>query len=82
MKIQIIGSGCPKCQALADNARQAAAEAGIQAEVEKVTESERIMAMGVMITPGLAIDGVVKSTGKLLAKSEIARLLEEGSENG
>ena len=82
MKIQIIGSGCPKCQALADNARQAAAEAGIQAEVEKVTESERIMAMGVMITPGLAINGVVKSTGKLLAKSEIARLLEEGSENG
>lgn len=77
MKIQILGSGCPKCQALAENARQAAAQAGLKAEIEKVTDSGRIMEMGVLITPGLAVDGVVKSSGKLLSADEIAGMLVE-----
>ncbi len=75
MKIQILGGGCPKCQKLAENARAAVSETGLDAEIEKVTDTDRIMDMGVMITPALAVDGVVKSTGKVLDKNEIARLI-------
>ena len=75
MTIQILGGGCPKCRKLAENARAALDESGLEAEIEKITDSDRIMEMGVMITPALAIDGQVKSTGKVLDKSEIARLL-------
>ena len=75
MKIQILGGGCPKCQKLAENAKAAVSEIGIDAEIEKVTDTDRIMDMGVMITPALAVDGVVKSTGKVLDKSEIVRLI-------
>jgi small redox-active disulfide protein 2 len=82
MKIQILGSGCAKCRALAENARQAVIDAGLEAEIEKVTDSERILAMGVLMTPGLAIDGVVKSSGKLLSAAAIAGMLTEGSRNG
>jgi small redox-active disulfide protein 2 len=82
MKIQILGSGCPKCRALAENARQAAAQAGIEVEIEKVTDTDRIMEMGVLFTPGLAIDGEVKSAGKLLSSGEIAEFLGTGGGNG
>ena len=75
MKIQILGGGCPKCQKLAENARAAVSEIGLDAEIEKVTDTDRIMDMGVMITPALAVDGVVKSTGKVLEKNEIVRLI-------
>lgn len=75
MTIQILGGGCPKCQKLAENAKAAIDESGLEAEIQKITDSDRIMDMGVMITPALAIDGQVKSTGKVLDKSEIARLL-------
>jgi small redox-active disulfide protein 2 len=75
MTIQILGGGCPKCQKLAENAQAAITESGLEARIEKITDSDRIMDMGVMITPALAIDGKVKSTGKVLDKSEIARLL-------
>lgn len=75
MKIQILGGGCPKCQKLAENAKEAMSEIGLDAEIEKVTDTDRIMDMGVMITPALAVDGVVKSTGKVLDKSEIVRLI-------
>jgi small redox-active disulfide protein 2 len=75
MKIQILGGGCPKCQKLAENALAAITETGLDAEIEKITDSDRIMDMGVMITPALAIDGEVKSTGKVLDKTEIARLI-------
>lgn len=75
MKIQILGGGCPKCQKLAENAKEAVSEIGIDAEIEKVTDTDRIMDMGVMITPALAVDGVVKSTGKVLDKSEIVGLI-------
>jgi small redox-active disulfide protein 2 len=75
MKIQILGGGCAKCQKLEENARAAITETGLDAEIEKITDSDRIMDMGVMITPALAIDGQVKSTGKVLDKTEIARLI-------
>ena len=75
MTIQILGGGCAKCQKLAENAQAAINDSGLQARVEKITDSDRIMEMGVMITPALAIDGQVKSSGKVLDKSEIARLI-------
>ena len=75
MKIQILGTGCPKCKTLAANAEKAAAELGIEAEVEKITDIKRIMAFGVMQTPALAVDGVVKSSGHLLSPEQIKKLI-------
>jgi len=75
MKIQILGTGCPKCKTLTANAEKAVAELGLQAEIEKVTDIKAIMAFGVMMTPALAIDGVVKSTGHLLSPEQIKKLL-------
>ncbi len=76
MKIQILGSGCPKCKALSENVLKAVEQAGVDAEVEKVTELAEIMKFGVMMTPGLVVDGEVKSAGKLLSPDEIAELLK------
>lgn len=78
MKIRILGSGCPNCKRLEQNARDAAAEMGIEAEFEKVTDIDAIMDMGVMFTPGLVIDGVVKSSGKVLTKDRIKDLMAGG----
>jgi small redox-active disulfide protein 2 len=75
MTIQILGMGCAKCKALESNAREAATELSIDATIEKIDSLERIMGMGVMTTPGLALDGVVKSTGRLLSKQQIKELL-------
>jgi small redox-active disulfide protein 2 len=76
MKIQILGTGCAKCQLLEKNAREAVAELGLAAEIEKVTNVDDIMEMGVMMTPALAIDGDVKVVGKVLSKDSIKELLE------
>ena len=78
MVIQILGTGCPKCKALEANARQAIETGGIEATIEKVTEIDQIMDMGVMMTPALAIDGVEKSAGKLLNKDQILAFVKEG----
>jgi small redox-active disulfide protein 2 len=78
MKIQILGSGCAKCRQLEANAREALASLHLEATVEKVTDLDQITSMGVMMTPALAIDGVVRSTGRLLGKDEIARMLQGG----
>jgi small redox-active disulfide protein 2 len=78
MKIQILGTGCPKCRQLETNAREALRSADLEASVEKITDVDAIMNMGVVMTPALAVDGVVKSAGKVLAKDEIARLLQGG----
>jgi small redox-active disulfide protein 2 len=75
MKIQILGTGCPKCKTLAANAEKAVAELGIQAEIEKVTDIKAIMTFGVMMTPALAIDGVVKSSGHLLSPEQIKKMI-------
>ncbi len=74
-KIQILGTGCPKCKKLAENAEAAAKDAGVEFELEKVTQINDIMKMGVMITPALAIDGEVKSAGKVLSPDEIKKML-------
>ena len=75
MKVQILGSGCAKCTELEKNAREAVAVLKLNAEVEKVTDSDRIMDMGVMITPALAVDGEVKSSGQVLDAGQIKKLL-------
>ena len=78
MKVQILGSGCAKCKLLEQHAREAVAELGIAAEIEKVMDIDAIMEMGVMITPALAIDGEVKSVGKVLTKDQIKPYLGGG----
>ena len=75
MKIQILGTGCPKCRKLEENARTAAEQLGGEFEIDKVTNINDIMAFGVMMTPGLAVDGEVKSTGKVLSVEDIKKLL-------
>lgn len=74
-KIQILGTGCAKCMKLMENAEQAARGAGIEFEIEKVQDINDIMNYGVMMTPAIAIDGVVKSVGKVLSVEEIKKLL-------
>jgi len=75
-KVQIYGTGCPKCQALTANVEAAARELDLEIEVDKVTEIRDIAAAGVLMTPGLAIDGEIKSTGHLLSVHQIRKLLE------
>jgi small redox-active disulfide protein 2 len=71
MKVQILGTGCPKCTQLAESTKVALEELGIDAEIEKVTDINEIMAFGVMMTPALAVDGEVKVVGKVPSVSEI-----------
>lgn len=71
MKIEILGTGCSKCEALTANVKKAVAQAGIFAQVEKVDDMIKIMEYGVMSTPALVINAEVKSTGKLLSIEEI-----------
>jgi small redox-active disulfide protein 2 len=75
-KIQILGTGCPKCKQLAQCAQQAANELAIPYELEKVTQINDIMKFGVMITPALVVDGQVKSAGKVLTIEEIKKFLQ------
>ncbi|MBK6468331.1 MAG: thioredoxin family protein [Paracoccaceae bacterium] len=75
MIIKILGSGCKKCVALAENAKAAALAAGREAEIVKVTDFVEIAAYGVMSTPGLVVDEKVVSTGKVLTAAEIGKLI-------
>lgn len=75
MKIQILGTGCPKCKKLAENAEAAATELNLDFELEKVTNINEIMAFGVMMTPALAVDGEVKASGKSLSTEDIKAML-------
>jgi small redox-active disulfide protein 2 len=71
-KIEVLGPGCPNCQGLEANVRAALAEAGVEAEIVKVTDYREIMRYGIMSTPGLVIDGVVVSAGRVPNAGEIA----------
>ena len=75
MKIEILGSGCPKCRALGEAAEAAAKQLGLDYTMEKVTDINKITAAGVMMTPALVVDGVIKSSGKLPSPEEMAKLL-------
>jgi len=74
-KIQILGTGCPKCKKLAESAEAAAKALGIKYELVKVTDINEIMKFGVMMTPALAVDGDVKSVGKVLSADEIKKII-------
>lgn len=76
-KIQILGTGCPKCKKLAENAEAAAKALGLDLEIEKVKDINEIMKFGVMMTPALAIDGQVKTVGKVVSPDEIKKMLSE-----
>ena len=76
MKIQILGTGCPKCRQLAEVAENAALEMGVKYELVKVTDLNEIMSFGVMLTPALAVDGKVLSSGKVPSKSDIINLIK------
>lgn len=75
MKIEILGTGCPKCKKLTQNVEEAVKELNIDAEIIKVTDITDITSYGVMMTPALAVDGEVKSAGKVLGKEEIKKIL-------
>jgi len=75
LKIEILGIGCHKCKELSANAAAALKELNIQAEIGKVTDIDKIIEYGVMITPALAIDGAVVSAGRVLSKDEIKKIL-------
>jgi small redox-active disulfide protein 2 len=75
MKIQILGTGCAKCQKLTENTVVAAKELGLPYELEKVTDIQQIMAFRVMMTPALVVNGVVKIAGKVPSPQEIKPLL-------
>ena len=75
-KIQILGTGCAKCQKLAENTKQAADNLSLDYEMEKITDINQIMGFGVMTTPGLVVDGKVLVTGKVPSPSDIEGLLQ------
>jgi len=75
-KIQILGTGCPKCKKLAENAQAAAGELGIEYVLNKVTDISEIMKFGVMMTPALVVDGEVKAVGKVLTEEQIKAMLK------
>jgi small redox-active disulfide protein 2 len=74
-KIQVLGLGCAKCKKLAEHTEQAAKELGIDCEIEKITDITQIVNFGVVMTPGLVVDGVVKTSGKVPSVEEVKKLL-------
>ena len=75
MKIQILGTGCPKCKKLAELSEQAAKELNLDYQIEKVTEVSKIVDFGVMSTPALAVDGKVLMAGQLPTYEKVKELL-------
>ena len=75
-KLQILGTGCPKCKKLAENVEAAAKALGGEYEIEKVTDINEIMKFGVMMTPALAVDSKVKVVGKVISVEEIKSILQ------
>jgi small redox-active disulfide protein 2 len=75
MFIQVLGTGCAKCKTLYETVKMAVQETGVDAEIEKVEDIERIMAFEILMTPGLVIDGEVKTAGRLPSLDEIRKLI-------
>jgi len=76
-RIQVLGAGCPKCKQLAANVEAAADELGMEVELEKVTDINEILQFGVMLTPGLVIDGELRASGRVPGADEIKQWLED-----
>jgi small redox-active disulfide protein 2 len=77
MEIKVLGPGCPKCQTLEKNTKDAVAELGLSAQIGKVTDINEIINYGVFMTPGLVVDGEVKIVGKVASKDEIKKILSK-----
>ncbi len=75
--VQVLGPGCSRCKKLAENVETAVRELGIPCDVEKITDMNVIMGYRIMMTPALAVNGVVKSSGSVLSVEQIKRLLSE-----
>jgi small redox-active disulfide protein 2 len=75
-KIEVLGTGCAKCNKLEETARKAADELGVEYEVVKVKEINDIMKYGVMVTPALVVNGVVKVAGKVPAVEEVKKMIQ------
>lgn len=73
--LQVLGPGCPKCKKLAEAAEEAAKAIGLEYRLEKVTDIKEIIRFGVMTTPALVVDGVVKVAGKVPTSAEIRQIL-------
>jgi small redox-active disulfide protein 2 len=77
MEIKVLGPGCPKCQQTAQIVREALDEAGVDASVEKITDTMQIVGYGVMGTPAVVIDGQVKSVGKIPSKNDVKSWIQK-----
>jgi len=77
MDIKVLGPGCPKCQQTEKVVKKAVAEAGLEARIEKVTDTMEIAGYGVFGTPAVVIDGQVRSVGKIPDKQEIKTWLKK-----
>ena len=75
LKLQILGTGCPKCRLLTEHAERAARELGLDYELEKVTDLERIFEFGVVATPALVVDGEIKVFGHVPTTTRIEEML-------
>jgi small redox-active disulfide protein 2 len=73
--IQVLGPGCVRCERLAKNAAQAASDLGLDCRVEKITDLDTITGFGILMTPGLVVDGEVRSAGAVLTVTEVKDLL-------
>jgi len=82
MKIQILGTGCPKCRLLKTNTQQAISDLGMDVEVEEVTDMETMMNMGMLMSPGFAVDDTLLHTGKVLSVDQIKAVLQGHAEEG
>ena len=76
MKIQVLGPGCAKCTRLMETAEAAAKELGVDYQLEKISDVNQIMSFGVIMTPGLVVDGEVKSVGKVPSLDEMKKMLQ------
>jgi small redox-active disulfide protein 2 len=74
--IQILGSGCAKCQQLAEAAEAAARDLGVEYRLEKITDIKRFVEFGVMLTPAMAVDGELKVSGKIPAHEALKQMLQ------
>ncbi len=77
MDIKVLGPGCPRCQQTEKNVKEAVSELGVDANVEKVTDTMKIASYGVFGTPAVVVDGEVKSVGKIPNKDEIKNWLKK-----
>ena len=81
MIIQVLGTGCTRCKTLFENAKKAVQESGVDAVVEKVEDIQKIMSFEILMTPGLVIDGVVKTAGRVPNVEDIKKLILAAKEN-